>query len=83
LGSKVNKSSEIVLKRFFVFLLTREKITLGKLWMLETLKVRKDPLLQIFPSTYHSRAQERVPLHCRFICSDDERLYQHEVVASG
>jgi hypothetical protein len=58
----VNESSEIVLKRFFVLLLTREKIALGKLWKLETLKIREVPLLQIFPSMYHSRAQERVPL---------------------
>jgi hypothetical protein len=31
MGSEVNESSEIVLKRFFVFLLTRKEITLGKL----------------------------------------------------
>jgi hypothetical protein len=79
----VYKSSKIVLKRFFVLLLTREKVALGKLWTLETLKIREDPLLQIFPSMYHSRAQERVTLHYRFICSDDERLYQHGVITSG
>jgi hypothetical protein len=60
------------LKRFFVLFLTREKIALGKLWTLETLKIQKDPLLQIFPSMYHSRAQKRVPLCCRFIRSDNE-----------
>jgi hypothetical protein len=78
----VKESPEIVLKWLFVLLLTREKIALGKLGAVETLKVREDPLLQIFPSMFHLKAQERVPLHCRFICSDDERLYQHRVIAS-
>jgi hypothetical protein len=68
----MDESSEIILKRFFVLLLTREKIALGKLWMLETLKIREDPLFQIFPSMYYSRAQERIPLCYCFISSDNE-----------
>jgi hypothetical protein len=55
LGFEVDKYSEVVLKRFLVLLLTREKIALGKLWTLETLKIQEDPLFQIFPSMYHSR----------------------------
>jgi hypothetical protein len=74
----MNETSEIVLKTFFVFLLTSENITLSKLWTLEILKVREDPLLQIFTSMYHSRAQEGVPLCYRLVCSDDERLTSME-----
>jgi hypothetical protein len=77
----MNESHEIVLKRFFVFLLTREKINLGKLWTLETLKVGENPLLQIIPSMDYTMTQERIPLCCLFVCSDDERFYQHGVVA--
>jgi hypothetical protein len=51
----MNKSPEIVLERFFVLLLTREKITLGKLWTLETLKVGENPLLQIIPSMNYTK----------------------------
>jgi hypothetical protein len=79
----MNKSPKIVLERFFVFLLTREKITLSKLWTLETLKVGENLLLQIIPSMNYTRTQERIPLCCRFVCSDNERFYQHGVVAPG
>jgi hypothetical protein len=53
LGSEVNESSEVVLERFLILLLTREKITLCKLWTLETLEV--DPLLHVIPSVNHTR----------------------------
>jgi hypothetical protein len=79
----MNKSPEIVLERFFVLLLTREKITLGKLWTLETLKVGENPLLQIIPSMNYTKTQERIPLRCRFVRSDNERFYQHRVVTLG
>jgi hypothetical protein len=72
LGSEVNESPNVVLERFLVFLLTQEKIALGKLWMLETLKIGEDPLLQIIPSVNHTKTQERIPLCCRFVCSNDE-----------
>jgi hypothetical protein len=36
----MNESFEVVLKRFFVLYLTSEKIVLGKLWRLGTLKVQ-------------------------------------------
>jgi hypothetical protein len=41
----MNESPKMILERFFVLLLTREKITLGKFQTLETLKVRENPLL--------------------------------------
>jgi hypothetical protein len=72
LGSEVNESPKVVLERFLVFLLTREKITLRKLWTLETLKNGEDLLLQVIPSVNHTRTQERIPLSCDFVCSNDE-----------
>jgi hypothetical protein len=77
LGPEMDKSSEEILERLLVLLLTREKITLCKLWTLETLEVRKDPLFQVFPAISHSRAQERIPLRRSLVSSDDERLCKH------
>jgi hypothetical protein len=79
LGSEVNESPEVVLERFLILFLTREKIALCKLRTLETLKVGEDPLLQIVPSVNHTGTQERVPLRCCFVSSDDERLYEHGI----
>jgi hypothetical protein len=70
----MNESPEIILERFFVLFLIREKITLCKLRTLETLKVGENPLLQIIPSVNYTRTQERIPLHCCFVCSDNERF---------
>jgi hypothetical protein len=39
LGSEMRKSPEIVLERFLVLMLAREKVALCKFWTLETLKV--------------------------------------------
>jgi hypothetical protein len=83
LGPEVNESPEVVLKRFLILLLTREKIALCKFRTLETLEVGEDPLLQDIPSVNHTRTQERIPLHCRFVCSDDERFYQHGIVTAS
>jgi hypothetical protein len=83
LGSEVNKSPEVVLERFLILLLVREKIALCKLWTLETLKVGEDSLLQIVPSMNHTKTQERIPLRYHFICSDDERLYKHGIVTAS
>jgi hypothetical protein len=52
----VHKSSEVVLKGFLVLLLTGEKVTLCKFWMLETLEVGEDSLLQVVPSVNHAWA---------------------------
>jgi hypothetical protein len=79
LGSEVNESPEVDLERFLILFLTREKIALFKLRMLETLKVGEDLLLQIIPSVNHTWTRERVPLRCRFDSSNDERLYEHEI----
>jgi hypothetical protein len=79
----MDKSSEEILERLSVLLLTREKITLCQLWTLEALEVRNEPLLEVFPATNHSGAQERIPLIRSLISSDDERLCKHKVVTFG
>jgi hypothetical protein len=68
----MNKSSEEILERLLVLLLTGEKVALCQLWTLEALEVRKDPLLQVFTSVNYSVAQERIPLRHSFIGSNDE-----------
>jgi multidrug resistance efflux pump len=40
--------------------------------MLKTLEVGKNSLLQIVPSMNYTRTQERIPLRCRLVGSDDE-----------
>jgi hypothetical protein len=79
----MNESPEIVLERFFVLLLTREKITLGKLRTLETSKVGENLVLQVVSSMNYPRTRERIPLRYHFVCSDDEQLHQHGVVTPG
>jgi hypothetical protein len=83
LGYEVNEPPEVVLERFLILLLTREKIALYKLRALETQEVGEDPLLQVIPPVNHARTQERIPLRCRFVCSDDERFYQHGIVTAN
>jgi hypothetical protein len=63
----VNESPKVVLERFLVLLLTREKVALCKLWTLKTLEIRENPLLQVVPPVNHTRTQERIPLRCRFV----------------
>jgi hypothetical protein len=75
----VNESPKVILERLLVLLLTREKVALCKLWMLKTLEVGENPLLQIVPSVNHTGTQEGIPLRCRLVGSDDERFHQYGV----
>jgi hypothetical protein len=54
----MSESPEVVLERFLVLLLTREKVALCKLQMLKTLEVGEDLLLQVVPFVNHTRTQE-------------------------
>jgi hypothetical protein len=83
LGPEVNESPEVVLERFLVLLLTREKVALCKLRTLKTLEIRENSLLQVLPPVNHTRTQERIPLRCRFVGSNDERLYQHRIITAS
>jgi hypothetical protein len=83
LGPEVNESPDVILERFLVLLLTQEKVTLCKLRTLKTLEVGEDPLLEVVPFVNHTRTQERIPLRCRFVGSNDEGLHQHRIVTAS
>jgi hypothetical protein len=71
------------MERFVVLLLTREKVTLCKYQTLKALEIGENLLLEIVPSMNHTGTQERIPLRCRLVCSDDERFYQHRIVTTS
>jgi hypothetical protein len=79
----VNKPPKVILERLLVLLLTREKVALFKLWMLKTLEVGENPLLQIVPFVNDTGTQKRIPLHCRLFGSNDEGFHQYEIVTTN
>jgi hypothetical protein len=79
----VNKPPKVILERFLVLLLTGEKVTLCKFWTLKTLEVGENPLLPIVPSVNYTGTQERIPLRCRLVSSDDEGFHQYGIVTAS
>jgi hypothetical protein len=71
----VNESPKVILERLLVLLLTREKVALCKFWTLKTLEVGENPLLQIVPSVNYTETQDRIPLRCRLVGSNDEGFH--------